>query len=307
MGEHHHHHRHHHHAHGSKNHNAGYKKLWLAILLVFGFAVIEALGGWLSRSLALLSDAGHMLSDGFALILATFAAWVAMKPPSKQHSYGFGRAEILAAWFSSLLLLAISAMIIVEAISRIHHPPQNIHSVTVLWIASIGIIINLLVAWVLSRGEKNLNMRAALLHVLSDLLASFAALISGAVIYTTKWLLVDPVLSILIGIIIMVSSLRLLREAILILMEGVPAHISINEVEKSLQQIAGVTDIHDLHIWTLASGKVALSAHVDIPDLSLWKNVLSDIKKMLDNEFKIKHVTLQPEPEIIDCQPCNGK
>lgn len=299
------HHDHHHHT--DVTDRSGYKKLWLAVLLIFGFAAIEAIGGWLSHSLALLSDSGHMLSDGFSLILAMFAAWIAMKPPSKQHSYGFGRAEILAAWFSSLLLFAISAIIIVEAITRIHHPPQAIHSISVIGIASAGIFINLLVAWILSRGEKNLNMRAALLHVLSDLLASFAALLSGAIIYTTHWLLIDPVLSILIGIIIMISSIRLLREAMLILMEGVPAHICISEVNDHLQKIEGVIDIHDLHVWTLSSGKVALSAHVGIHDLGLWKNVLFEIKKMLNERFKIQHITLQPEPEVIDCQPCDEK
>lgn len=305
-------HHHHHHGHGHSHHhdNASsktYKTLLLAILLTFGFAVIEAFGGWWSKSLALLSDAGHMASDGFALVIASFAAWVAMKPPSKQHSYGFGRAEILAAWFSSLLLLAIAAFIIIEAVTRIHHPPVAINSLTVIWIAAIGIIVNLLVAWILSRSEKNLNTRAALMHVLSDLLASFAALISGAVIYATNWLMIDPILSILIGVIIMISSIRLLREAILILMEGVPAHINLNEVEESMQHVMGVSDIHDLHVWTLASGKVALSAHVNIHDLGQWKNVLADLKKELNSKFKIKHVTLQPEPEIIECQPCDGK
>lgn len=298
----------HHHSGHSHDHHApsSYQKLLIAIALVLFFALIEALGGFWSHSLALLSDAGHMMADGFALMIAAFAAWIALKPPSKQHSYGFGRAEILAAWFSSLLLLTIAALIIVEAVTRIHHPPHSINSLSVIWIASVGLVINLVIAWILSRDEKNLNTRAVLLHVLSDLLASFAALISGAIIYATGWLLIDPILSILIGVIIMISSIRLLRESVLILMEGVPAHINLNQVEAVMRQSQGVSELHDLHVWTLSSGKVALSAHVGIHDLGQWKTILPALKQELDTHFKIKHVTLQPEPEIMDCEPCTG-
>jgi cobalt-zinc-cadmium efflux system protein len=290
------------HSHGK---GASFKTLIISVILIAGFAVIEAIGGWLAHSLALLGDAGHMASDAVALTIAAFAAWIALKPPSKKQSYGYGRAEILAAWISSLLLLAISVAVIVEAVLRIHHPPKQINGLVVMIIAAAGIIINLIVAWILSRTEKNLNTRAALLHVLSDLLASVAALVTGAVIYATHWLLIDPILSILIGVIIMISSIRLLRESVNILMEGVPAHINLQSVEDDILNLDGVSGIHDLHIWTLSSGRVALSAHIDIHDLSAWKNVLSELKKMLIQDYSIEHVTLQPEPEIFDCQPCH--
>ncbi len=299
-------HDHHNHSH-SHGKNSSFKILILAIILVGVFAVVEAVGGWWANSLALMGDAGHMASDAIALTIAAFAAWIALKPPSKKHSYGFGRAEILAAWISSLLLIAISVAIIVEAISRIHHPPQHIKGGMVIFVAAIGIIINLLVAWILSRGEQNLNMRAAMLHVLSDLLASVAALVSGAVIYYTGWLLIDPVLSILIGIMIMISSIRLLRESILILMEGVPAHINLNTVASTMRDIEGISDIHDLHVWTLSSGRVALSAHINIHELSSWASILVKLQQQLKASYNITHVTLQPEPDIIDCQPCDDK
>lgn len=309
MSTHHSHHTHHHgacHSHAAPSGTHAYRRLIAALLLVLIYAAVEAVGGYFSHSLALLSDAGHMMADGLALLIAAFAAWVALRPPSPKHSYGFGRAEILAAWFSSLLLLAIAAWIIVEAVARIHHPPATIHASGVIWIAGVGLVVNLLIAWILSDSEHNLNTRAALLHVLSDLLASFAALVSGAVIYATGWLLIDPVLSILIGVIIIISSLRLLRESVLILMEGVPAHINSSQVESLMLGCEGVKGLHDLHIWTLASGKVALSAHVDIHDLGQWRGILSTLKKELDTHFKIKHVTLQPEAEIMDCKPCGS-
>lgn len=312
MSTHHHHahdHHHHHHGHAHTHLPAGssaFRRLTAALVLVLLFACIETVGGYWSHSLALLSDAGHMMADGLALGIAAFAALVALRPPSRKHSYGYGRAEILAAWFSSLLLLAISAWIIVEAVTRIHHPPSEIHASGVMWIASIGLVVNLLIAWILSDSEHNLNTRAALLHVLSDLLASFAALVSGAVIYATNWLLIDPVLSILIGVIIIISSIRLLRDSVLVLMEGVPAHINPTQVEDCMLACDGVRNLHDLHIWTLASGKVALSAHVDIHDLSQWKHILSTLKKELDIHFNIKHVTLQPEADIMDCKPCDS-
>ncbi|MCX7126012.1 MAG: cation diffusion facilitator family transporter, partial [Gammaproteobacteria bacterium] len=164
--------------------------------------------------------------------------------------------------------------------------------------------INLLVAVILSKGERTINMRAALLHVLSDLLGSFAALVAGAVIYFTKWYPIDPILSILIGVLIIISSFRLLRESLRILMEGVPMHINLDTVSQELKAVAGVLDIHDLHIWTLSSGSIALSAHVNIHEISDWKIILNKLSKLLDKNHHIHHVTLQPEPDIFDCKPC---
>ena len=165
--------------------------------------------------------------------------------------------------------------------------------------------MNLFVAWLLARGERTLNVRAAILHVLGDILGSFAALISGAVIYFTGWYPIDPILSILIGVLIMLSSLRILRESLLVLMEGVPMHIDLNQVSSDMEDQAGVKAIHDLHIWTLSSGLIALSAHVDIHELSSWETVLTELRALLKEKYSIVHITLQPEPDIIDCKPCN--
>lgn len=280
------------------------KILMFAIIFTFSFAVVEALSGWWAGSLALLGDAGHMASDALALCITAFAAWMARKPPSARHSYGFGRAEVLAAWISSLMMLIISVAVIVEAVARIHEP-IHVKGEAVIIVAFLGLIVNGFIAWLLARGERTLNIRAALLHVLGDILGSFSALVAGAVIYRTGWYPIDPILSIFIGVLIMISSLRLLHESLRILMEGVPLHIEIKEVSEKMCEISGVKTIHDLHIWTLSSGLIALSAHVRIKQLSSWQNVLAALRVMLKNEYNIEHVTLQPEPEIIDCQPCD--
>ena len=294
----------HHHDHShTRGHGASHRILMVAIVLILGFALVEGLGGWWAGSLALLSDAGHMASDALSLGIATFAAWLALKPPSYKHTYGLGRAEVLAAGISSLLLLAISIIVIVEAIHRFQMPPA-VKGGPVMLFAGLGVVVNLFVAWILVRGKRTLNIRAALLHVLGDLLGSVAALLSGAVIYFTGWLPIDPLLSIFIGLLIMLASVRLLRESMQILMEGVPHHVNVTQVSHTMSQLNGVKAIHDLHIWTLSSGSIALSAHVDVQDLTKWEKTLIELKHSLKKEYHIEHVTLQPEPHLMDCEPC---
>jgi len=271
--------------------------------VIFVYALVEAATGWYAGSLALLSDSGHMLSDAFALMIAAFAAWVAKKPPSQTHSFGMGRAEVVAALFSSVLLLVIAAAVIVEAVERLH-APIHVKAIPVMIIAFFGMLVNIVVAVILAKSERTLNMRAAMLHVLSDLLGSFAALVAGAVIYVTGWSPIDPILSILIGVLIAISSLRILKEAMRILLEGVPVHLSMTMIATEMKKVSGVLNVHDLHIWTLSSGTVSLSAHIDIHEISAWQQVLSDLSSMLDKKFEIDHITLQPEPEIFDCKPC---
>lgn len=278
----------------SHKHNLTQNVLIISLILAFIFAGVESFAGWYSQSLALLSDAGHMISDALALALAAFAAWVARKPPSMQHSYGLGRAEILGAWVSSLFVLLVAIYVVIEAIRRLHEP-QNVAGGMVIIVAFLGLVINIVIAWILTHGEQSLNVKAAILHVMGDLMGSVAALISGAVIYYTHWTPIDPILSIFISLLIVISSFRLLRESLLILMEGVPAHLDINEVGKAMAKIDKVRSIHDLHIWTLSSGVVVLTAHVEIDEFHLWNGILEELRTMLGREYKIEHVTLQPE------------
>lgn len=267
-----------------------------AIVFTLSYALVEALGGWWSGSLALLGDAGHMASDAIALSLSAFAAWVALKPPSDKHTYGLGRAEVIAAWISSVLMVLLSIAIIVEAVLRFQSP-QPVKGGSVMIIAFIGMLINLYIAWLLSRSQQTLNIRAAMLHVLSDLLGTVTALVSGAVIYFTGWLTIDPLLSLVISLLILFSSVQLLRESLSVLMEGTPRHIDVSAVEKMLCEIDNVCSIHDLHIWTLSSGTVVLTAHVLLANMNIWQNTLAIIRLQLRDHYHIEHITLQPEDD----------
>ena len=290
------HHNHHEHLHATHGHHGSTPagRLLAALVLTLGFAVVEAAGGLWSGSLALLGDAGHMFSDAVALGLAMLAAWVARRPPSTRHSYGLARAEVLAALLNGLLMLAVVTGIVVEAIGRLQ-APRPVPGLAVMAVAAIGLFVNVLVLTVLSRGAHDLNTRGALLHVFGDLLGSVAALVAGAVIYFTGWTPIDPLLSLAICVLILISTLRLLRESLHVLMEGVPRHLDLEVVGRSLAAVPGVRSVHDLHIWSPASGQVALSAHVVVEDLSRWTATLEALQGVLILRFGIEHATLQPE------------
>lgn len=278
------------HHHGEKPHR-GFR--W-AVALTLGFAAVEAGGGIWAGSLALISDAGHMFTDALALALAALGAWVAARPPSLRHSYGLLRAEVIAGLINSLIMLLVITWIVVKAVERLL-APQPVAGGAVMAIAVIGLLINVLVALVLSRGEQSLNSRAALLHVLGDLLGSMAALMAGAVIYFTGWMPIDPILSLAVAALILVSTVQLLRQALHVLMEGVPGNLNLEEVGLEMAGISGVRRVHDLHIWNLSSGRVALSAHIELENLSAWPEILDRTRATLHDRFHIEHVTLQPE------------
>lgn len=268
--------------------------LGLAAALTLGFAGIEALGGWWTGSLALVSDAGHMLGDGVALLLAAFAGWMAKRPPSRLHSYGFGRAEVFAAVLNAGALLAIGAAIAYEAMARLGQP-REVQGAAAALIALAGLALNL---WILRRiapHRRDMNARAVALHVLGDTLGSVAALASGTIIALTGWTPIDPLASLFICVLIAASSLRLLREGVHALMEGVPLRLSAESVGLAIAAHADVASVHDLHIWTLSGSRVALSAHVVVRDLARWDRTLHELQRLLRERFGIAHVTLQPE------------
>jgi cobalt-zinc-cadmium efflux system protein len=290
----------HSHAGHAHHHGAGASQrvLWIALVLTLGFAAVEAIAGKLAGSLALLGDAGHMVSDGVALGLAAVAAWIARRPPSRIHSYGLGRTEVLAALANGVIMLLVVAGIVIEAIERFR-TPQPVQGVTVVAVAFAGLVLNIAVALVLSRGDMNLNTRAALLHVMGDLLGSVAALVAGGVIALTGWTPIDPILSIFICALIVYSSVRLVREALHVIMEGVPPHLDLAEVGRAMAEADPlVRSVHDLHIWTLSGGTIALSAHLVVSDLGDWDRLLQAQQHMLRDRFGIDHVTLQPESGV---------
>jgi cobalt-zinc-cadmium efflux system protein len=284
--------RHHGHQHAAHGGRSG--TLIIALLLTLSFAGVEALAGWWSGSLALLSDAAHMLTDSSALGLAATAAWLSRRPPSLLHSYGLLRAEVLVALFNSLMMLVLIGFIVHEAVQRFS-TPRDIAGSTVVLVAVIGLIVNLVVAWILFRGEQTLNSRAALLHVLGDALGSVAAIVSGIVILASGWTPIDPLMSLFVAALIGVSALRLLREVVHVLMEGVPLNIKLDAVGRDLAALPGVLRVHDLHVWTLSSGTLALSAHLELRNLDDWPHLLDDARHVLESHHGIQHVTLQPE------------
>ena len=282
---------HHCHSHHHGQHSS-IKMLSLAIALTLLFSVVEFVGGYTANSLALIGDAAHMAFDAFALLIALIASWIAAKPASIKHTFGLGRAEVLAGGASCLLMLVVTSGIAIEAIERLRYPP-SVSGTTVMLIACIGIMINFLVAYLLSRGEQTLNIRAAVLHVIADLLGSFAALASGAVIYFTHWKPIDPILSLFIALLITYSSIRLLQETVRILMEAVPRHLDYESIQKSMCDIAHVAAVHNLHIWTVSSKKTVLSAHVQVESLHNSKAILYTLKSMLEDKYNIQHITVQ--------------
>ena len=289
-------HDHHHggHGHDHAHHHAASRWLPLALAITLGFAAVEAFAGWWSGSLALLGDAGHMLTDALALGLATLAARFARAPASPRHSYGLHRMEALAALANGLLMLALVGTLTWQAILRLG-TPREVAGEVVTAVALSGLAINLLVAWLLTRGEGDLNTRGALLHVLGDALGSVAALASGLIIQFTGWTPIDPLLTMLIGGLILASTLALLRRVFNTLLEGVPEGLSLQRVGQAMAATEGVRSVHDLHIWSLDSRHPALSAHVVIAHATEWPAVLAALRRMLHARFAIDHVTLQPE------------
>ena len=268
--------------------------LFIALILTLGFSGVEGAAAYFANSLALISDAGHMVTDAAALGLALLAQIISRRPPSPKHSFGFGRAEALAAFVNSIVMLALVAWIVFEAISRFYDP-HKVDGLTVTVVAGIGLVMNIVVAWVLSRDKKSVNTRAALVHVMGDLLGSIAALIAGVVIQLTGWMPIDAILSILVSLLILKSTISILHESYHFLMEGVPLHIDYLEVGKDLKNIPGVLAVHDLHVWEMTPSFPALIGHIEIANIREWPEIMVRINTMLLDKHGIDHVTLQPE------------
>lgn len=256
--------------------------------------VAEVLGGLLSSSLALLADAGHMLSDVGALALSLFAIRLAQRPPTHRHTYGLARIEILAALINGATLLLVAGLIVVEAWERIRDPVE-IDGVVMLSIAGLGLVVNVIGAFVLhGHAYDNLNIRGAYLHILGDMLGSVGAIAAAAIVLTTGWTLADPIISVVIALLILVSAWRLVREATDVLLESVPDHIDVGEVLDSLRAIEGLHQVHDVHVWTLTSGFVALTGHGVVDDIAQHTRILESVEQRM-SAFGIKHVTFQIE------------
>jgi cobalt-zinc-cadmium efflux system protein len=266
----------------------------LAFTLVY--MVAEIVGGYLADSLALLADAGHMFSDAAALGLSLFAAWISQRPPTPQHSYGYYRAEILAALANGATLIAIAIFIFVEAFNRFRSP-EVVQGPLMLFIATGGLVVNVLGLSILHAGKaESLNVHGAWLHLLTDALGSVAAIAAGALIWRFSWYWADPAASVLIGLLVIYSSWNLVKQAIGILMESTPRHLNVDAVHDAMLSAPGVREVHDLHIWTITSGMESLSAHVVLLAGYETHASLDNLRKVLHDQFGIDHITIQIDP-----------
>ena len=271
------------------------RALGIALVLVAGFTGVELVAGLLAGSLALLADAAHMVSDTASLGLAFFAVWLAMRPATPRRSFGFRRAEILAALFNGVALVAVSIWIFVAAIGRLDDPPE-VPGGWILAVGAAGLAVNVAAAWVLARaGVESLNVRAALGHVLADALGSAGVIVAGAVVLLTGWDYADPLAALAIALLVLAGAWRILRESVGILLEETPLGIDAEEVGRTLASAEGVVEVHDLHIWTITSGFPALSAHVLVSPGGDCHGVRRDLERLLHERFDLDHTTLQVE------------
>ncbi len=272
------------------------RRLVLALAITAVVMLVELIGGWLAGSLALLADAAHMLADVAALGLALIAAWIAQLPATPERSFGFMRLEILAALINGAVLFAIAIGIGIEAWHRLN-VPQLVNGPLLLGVAAVGLVANLAAALVLHRGHQHsLNQRGAYLHVLGDLLGSVGALVAGVIILAFGWLVADPLISMLIGLLVLGSAWRLVKESTDVLLEAAPSHIALSDVHDRIASVPGVESVHDLHLWTVTSGVVAMSGHLVVKNPTDNQPVLEAVQGRM-RALGIQHVTVQVERE----------
>ena len=284
------------HSHSRELREGGPRRLTIVLLLAASYMVAEIIGGLVTNSLALLADAGHMLSDVGALALALFALRMAEREATSRRTYGYYRTEILAALFNGATLVAISVYIFVEAFQRFRSLPE-VEGGVMMAIASGGLAVNLVGMWILRAGkESSLNERGAWLHVMTDALGSLGAILGGFAVWQLGWKWADPAISVAIGVLVIISSWNLLKESVAVLMEGAPGHVDVDALREAILSTPGVISVHDLHVWSITSGMTALSAHVCVKGRLANPKLLTNLRELLDSRFGIDHTTIQMEP-----------
>jgi cobalt-zinc-cadmium efflux system protein len=298
---------HHHHSGDQHSHsNTNNRNILLtALILTSCFMLVEVVGGLLSGSLALIADAGHMLTDAGALLLAFSAVSWSNKPADKKRTFGYARLQVLAAFTNGIALIALTIWIIVEAVGRFQNP-QPIESLAMFMVALIGLVVNLLVFKLLhGASEGNINIRGAMLHVMGDLLGSVGAIIAAIMIYFRGWLWADPILSVLVSLLILKSAWRLIKESAHILLEGSPGDLDIEAIKRSLVALDKVDNIHHVHLWCLNEQKTMISLHANIAPSQTPDMILGSIKEVLREQYNIEHATIQIEQQLcaeINCE-----
>ena len=279
--------------------------LRVSLAVTAAYIVLLVVAGIRAHSLALLSEAGHNLSDFFALLLSLTAVFLQSRPPSSTKTYGYHRAGVLAALVNAVSLVAVSGFIFYEAFRRLENPEQ-VHAGVMIWVAAAGVVMNGVIALLLYRAGQDVNIRSALLHEIGDTLSTGAVILGGWAIMATGKYWIDPALSIVIGVLILWSGFGIVRETLNILLEGTPRGMKLEQVEAAMRQIEGVNDVHDLHVWNIGSETRALSCHISIADIppSVSERILRDVKERLRHDFHINHTTIQFEN--VDCEVAHG-
>lgn len=300
----------HNHAHGESGHSHDHgamlretsgKVLFWCLIATFSFSLVEGVSGYLINSIALQSDAVHMMTDAAGLMIAYFANVISKRPATTNLTFGYGKAEVLGALINCMFTTVLTIWLLFEVFQRFLDP-QEVHGASLFIVAALGFLVNAVIVWVLSKNTHSLNMRAAMIHALGDLLGSLVAIVAGAIIYFTGWSLADPILSLVVILLLIFSNVNLMKKSAIILMAGVPEHLDYEQVGKDLLAIDGILDVHDLHIWYMSANQSALSAHVVACNPEGWSEILRNCQRMLLEKYKIDHVTLQHEFDDLKCK-----
>ncbi|MEI6286740.1 MAG: cation diffusion facilitator family transporter [Bacillota bacterium] len=276
--------------------------LIIALAITFVFMLVEAVGGWLTNSLALLSDSAHMLSDVGSLAISLVAVWFVARPPSRQKSYGYQRMEILAALLNGVALFVVAGFIIWEAYSRLAAPPA-VAAGSMMVIALFGLLANIASAWALLRNsdvKNNINIKSAYLHVLSDALGSVGALLAGLLMQVYGWYIADPIISVIVAVLVLKSAWRLITQAVHILMEGTPGNVAVADIVRELTAIDGVVGVHDIHVWQVTAGYDVFSCHITVLSGTNATQILAQAVPLLEQKFGLRHTTIQVEEQGAD-------
>jgi cobalt-zinc-cadmium efflux system protein len=279
------------------------RRLLLSVVITVAFVIGEATAGYFSNSLALMSDAGHNFADALALILSWYGLWIALRPASEKHSYGYHRVGILTALINAVALVVIALLIFWEAISRLRQP-EPVQSKPMIIVALIAILLNTVISlWLRKAAKDDLNVRSAYMHMVCDAVSAVGVVIAGVVVAFTGASIADPIVSILIGLLILWSSWRILKESVNVLLEGIPEGMDMWSVEQVITDVHGVLAVHDLHVWTVGSGMICCSCHITVEEQSVMsgENVLREVTKKLEHDFSIAHTTIQVE--VGGCEP----
>jgi len=279
------------------------RRLLLSVIITVAFVIGEAVAGYFSNSLALLSDAGHNFADALALVLSFYGLWIAERPSSAKRTFGYHRVGILTALVNAVALVVIALLIFWEAISRLRQP-EPVHSTPMIVVSLIAVLMNTVISlWLRKAAKSDLNVRSAYMHMVGDAVSAVGVVIAGMVVAFTGASIADPVVSLLIGLLILWSSWAILKESVNVLLEGIPEGMEMETVEQTIGTVAGVLAVHDLHVWTVGSGMVCCSCHISVEEQSVrsGENVLRAVAEKLEHEFEISHSTIQVEVE--GCEP----